>query len=316
MYAERKTYCHEWRRVDTTHGRYLSAARIWKEEGGTSDDVIPAQKHIEKCVKMGFPFTKWNSWTDRYDYLWFEHAWEESLTKSWALYQEWRSKAGQASEGTPSPSDKTEKPGATSLIKFHKYVHALLVIHVCIPVSSRMSFHSLPIGTRPPAIQTGARRGVGVNAGQSPQSGSTHPRGSNAGKPGLETGSDPKPRSEQQNKAILNEAIKTKSCFFRCTSAAESIRRSMKEDSSWSWVSPQATEKFNSLVEEIVRMEEHNFTRKFHTHEVSDMKRMYELPKLLSECEAYNKRLHNKLAELDAESKKLAKMHLASKGED
>ena len=65
-----------------------------------------------------------------------------------------------------------------------------------------------------------------------------------------------------------------------------------------------------------MKLEDNAFTRKFHTHEMQDMKRMYSTTKLVAECEAYTKRLNEKVLSLDKETKKMANMHLASKDDE
>ena len=74
--------------------------------------------------------------------------------------------------------------------------------------------------------------------------------------------------------------------------------------------------KFNALVDEVLKLEDNASTRKFHTHEMQYMKRMYSTTKLVAECEAYTKRLNEKVLTLDEETEKMAKMHLAPKDEE
>ena len=102
---EQLTVCSqtdEWRKVDITDGKYMSATKIFQEEGGTEADLEPTCKLLEKNLRMGFPFTKYNEFTERLDHLYFRRGYQETMTKSWKIF---RDNSGQA-EGEDAEDDK------------------------------------------------------------------------------------------------------------------------------------------------------------------------------------------------------------------
>lgn len=97
------TYEESWRKVDIQRGTYMSAARIFHKEGGTSDDLEPSIRHVRRCAAMGYPFCKWNDWSGRYDFLWFSTEWQEEMTKSWAIYQRYQAERGNMATSAAPP---------------------------------------------------------------------------------------------------------------------------------------------------------------------------------------------------------------------
>ena len=88
VFTERQVLEKTWKKIDVTKGVYMSASKVFQEEGGIAHDVIAAKNILNKCIQMGFPYCKYNSWTERYDYLYMRHEYKETLAKSWSLFQE------------------------------------------------------------------------------------------------------------------------------------------------------------------------------------------------------------------------------------
>ena len=77
-----------WQQVDRGIGRYLSASQIWREEGGLECDKHHAELYIQKCTLMGPPFTFFNTFTERFDFLYVRKEMESSFTRSWEIFQQ------------------------------------------------------------------------------------------------------------------------------------------------------------------------------------------------------------------------------------
>ena len=124
-----------WKKVDLTRGIYMSASKVFAEEGGTVHDLEAAKKIVNKCVLMGAPFCVYNEWSERYDFLYLRKEFKESMTKAWSLFQESRSSGDAAnkrthedepeqdspnkrlrgeSEGDPKPEDNGTQSGTTT----------------------------------------------------------------------------------------------------------------------------------------------------------------------------------------------------------
>ena len=77
----------EWRKVDWSRGTYKSLSAIAKAEGGEPEDWAAALKACTKCIKMGWPWVQHNDLTERWDYLWFQRGVNETLSKSWRIFE-------------------------------------------------------------------------------------------------------------------------------------------------------------------------------------------------------------------------------------
>ena len=85
--CEEKQAVQSWCQVDSTKGTYMSASKVFQEEGGQAEDVQPAINYITKAMSMGPPFCRWNDWTNRFDILYLRKEHVSSFTQSWTLFQ-------------------------------------------------------------------------------------------------------------------------------------------------------------------------------------------------------------------------------------
>lgn len=114
----KKEKVEEWKKIDITKGRYLSAAKVFLEEGGTSTDIEPVQKLITKCFKMGEPFIKFNSFTERWDILYIQHHMQEEFHRCWRLYETEQTErpVSEEDDGGKEPAEEpARKKGKTQL---------------------------------------------------------------------------------------------------------------------------------------------------------------------------------------------------------
>ena len=116
--TSKKEKVEEWKKIDITKGRYLSAAKVFLEEGGTSTDIEPVQKLITKCFKMGEPFIKFNSFTERWDILYIQHHMQEEFHRCWRLYETEQTErpVSEEDDGGKEPAEEpARKKGKTQL---------------------------------------------------------------------------------------------------------------------------------------------------------------------------------------------------------
>ena len=103
-----------WTKVDITEGKYMSLGAVVQLEGGWQDPsaVAAAVKLVDKCVLMGPPFCRYNTWTERVDVLRLEHKFEERFAKCWRLYQEQHSeKSARPAECSAAQTRGPDLPG-------------------------------------------------------------------------------------------------------------------------------------------------------------------------------------------------------------
>ena len=96
----------EWRKVDIGKGRYLSASRIFREEGGTQEDIIPTQTLVSKCWRMGHPWTKYNHITERVDFLYMERYFMEEYDRAWSIFEKLEEEKSEGPEAVAQIPDK------------------------------------------------------------------------------------------------------------------------------------------------------------------------------------------------------------------
>ncbi len=95
----------DWKKVDISMGVYMSASRVFQEEGGTLADIQAAKNTVTKCAMMGAPFVQWNGWSERFDVLYMKREVREEMTKSWSSFQSWRSIGNGGGSGPAALGD-------------------------------------------------------------------------------------------------------------------------------------------------------------------------------------------------------------------
>ena len=83
-----KRKIEEWKTVDKTLGRYLSFWAIFREQGGTGEDLQATKNICSKCIQMGHPWIDYNPMSERWDYLYIEKAKSDELNTRCQLFEE------------------------------------------------------------------------------------------------------------------------------------------------------------------------------------------------------------------------------------
>jgi hypothetical protein len=120
----KELYKHKlkYKTVDSTVGTYMSLDAIVREEGGFESTTarIAAVKYVTKCLRMGRPWTLWNSFTERCDFLYIRRSNSTILEEAWENYREMQSAkeaSSSAAEGAKATSPDAAASPATALPK-------------------------------------------------------------------------------------------------------------------------------------------------------------------------------------------------------
>ena len=99
QYVTEKVKAQGWQKVDVQKGTYMSVSKVHQQEGGRPGDVAATKHLVTKCFRMGHPFIKFNTWTERYDVLYFQQEVREEFSRSWTIFEK---ASSAASSGTTS----------------------------------------------------------------------------------------------------------------------------------------------------------------------------------------------------------------------
>ena len=69
--------------IDRNKGVHLALARIAHKEGGGKDGMRAAINIAMKCIEMGEPWVKYDTWAQRPKYMYMETGHEELFTRAW-----------------------------------------------------------------------------------------------------------------------------------------------------------------------------------------------------------------------------------------
>ena len=108
-YTVTRTENEAWENIDTTKGEYLSATKYWEEEGGSEYDFEATAKALQKCVTMGPHWIRYNSMTERYDFLRLLKGWREEFEKCWTICKAHQSNKIEARNATSNAASETTK---------------------------------------------------------------------------------------------------------------------------------------------------------------------------------------------------------------
>ena len=122
-YTAKKSKREEWQEVDENEGTYLPLAKMVAEEGGDAAAVEAAKKYAQKCEQMKGKFVRFNTWTERKEYLYFKTKSKEIFARSWATFQQWASSDGDADRGGASAGEPTQPP-TKALVRSNALPHA------------------------------------------------------------------------------------------------------------------------------------------------------------------------------------------------
>ena len=79
---------HIWQHVDISKGTYLSFWANFKQQGGTEEDLQATKNIVSKCIAMGGPWVTWNSFSERWDYMYLERGMADEVTQKWKMFED------------------------------------------------------------------------------------------------------------------------------------------------------------------------------------------------------------------------------------
>ena len=100
-----------WRIIDEDWGSYVSVTKVWDEEGRTKFDIGPTLKLVEKAMKMGPPWTRWNNLTERWDIFYVRKTHREHFSRAWTIYKTWQDGDEKATPSIATETTKEQTPG-------------------------------------------------------------------------------------------------------------------------------------------------------------------------------------------------------------
>jgi hypothetical protein len=261
-YVQVKSRCQTWLEVDEKKGTYMPLARLIKAEGGRNDDtaIQAALKHAQKCIAMGGRFIKYNSMTERWDFLRFEHHVSEIFQQKWQMYEEWKSVGGGgksdgggvAIAGARAPANIKDDagPGATG------------------------SDQGAKLGSSGAGAAIVGKKTGGKNKARE--------QGEVIDKPG---GKKP-PRERGEVEKAVAKALVVKTLHQKATSKATSVLASMS-DANWDFASDDMKNSLKQNLENAMKCMEAAmtpFARVFMTTEVAKIKRETDATTLMAQC--------------------------------
>lgn len=276
-FKEEKTFVHDWRKIDVTKGTYMSASKVFLEEGGTAADIEPCKRILQKCASMGPPFVLYNQFSERHDYLYLRKEFAEEMTKSWTLYQKW-------SDAATAPA-----PAAAASAGVAPRVQASVGASAAAEVATEAGLET-PL--------------AGANAGKRKRA---------AGEPTPEK--PEKDDKKREGQKAITEATKVKAKYFKIMKATEEMFDAVKGDKAWEWAKSATTTARVQQVYDQITACQNLFSKAFHTHELADVKKQFPAELLVKNCSEYVNSFAKRLDELSKETCKLNKMHLIHTGQ-
>jgi hypothetical protein len=194
---------------------------------------------------MGFPFTSYNSFSERHDFLYLKKSVREEMTRCWGLFQvakgdDHSSGAGLKRGAEAEPADET-------------------------PAKK---------------VQMGGSAPGSAEKESNPQDNGRRNKNGKA-----EPGKDPKEPKEKEAKdkdhmkkmqKALVDAAKMKQKHASVTKLAETLIKNFAEDPSWNWAqSPNSRSKFDKIYKEVSDAED-CFDKQFLTHDIVVLKKNHE----------------------------------------
>ena len=91
--------------IDEDWGSYMSVTKCWDEEGRTKYDIAPTLKLVEKAMKMGPPWTRFNKLTERVDIFYVRKTHRGHFSRAWDIFKTYKNDE-QPEESEPTVVNK------------------------------------------------------------------------------------------------------------------------------------------------------------------------------------------------------------------
>ena len=107
---EKRSTLKSYQKIDVKLGSYMSASKVWQEEGGSEEDFIPTQKLLRKKLLLGWPHVAYNAETERHDFLYIRRQNSEIFKQCWEAYTQGTVAEKPEKNIEKKIEKKTEKP--------------------------------------------------------------------------------------------------------------------------------------------------------------------------------------------------------------
>ncbi len=85
-----KSHSRSWQEIDASLGEYGSFSFVAFEQQPSEADRAAALEHCKKCCQLQGRWIKWNSMTERYDFLYLRRQHQEKMTEMWTMFEKER----------------------------------------------------------------------------------------------------------------------------------------------------------------------------------------------------------------------------------
>ena len=289
-----------WKKVDFSRGQYRSLNAIAQLEGGLKEDFAAATLLAAKCVAMGFPWVRWNSMTERVDYLWFEHGMAEELSSCWNMYRQQsgvdagNSAASSSTEG-PSPGGVVATTGKPAKAEDPK------------PAAANSAGQDKAGGNCGNAGGNGGSKDAGMSGGKG--SGGTKSKGK-----GDAAQDDPKLKKQRLENAASAKSVaamvKTRAAYQAAVSQATSLLRCIDNDGDWQWANAASVRGGLEAGLKNLEVSLDTFGIQVTTMQLDFIKRTH-AEGLKQKCDTFVAKVGPLVAALNVESKRLTGMQAA-----
>lgn len=116
--------------------------------------------------------------------------------------------------------------------------------------------------------------------------------------------------SPADTKKVVASATRLKTRYVKALMGADYLVKQIKEDSAWRWASASCTTANFTEAVDALRAAETSFTKAWHTHDLSDVKKQYTHEAIIAGCQNYIDAFSKLIERVENETKKLAKSHL------
>ena len=276
--CETKNSKRTWKKVDTSKGTYMSASKIFTEEGGQTKADMEAAKNIcQQCKLLGSPFIEYNKWSKRYDFLYFRKQNREEMERAWSLMQEYNG------DGTPEISSG----GASG--KNNKTKGA--------------SKSAIASESRGAQVGKGAQNIKAENAAEATPPLKRQKKGSSSS---ITSPSETSPPNLAKSFKVACELRQKHSMVL---SQVKIMMERISIDKEWAWANNKSTKQVITECEEDLTKQLDDFGKCFLSMQLEDVKKQYDKNDLKKKCDEYVMRCAEGVGNLVKAISKLSKMH-------
>jgi hypothetical protein len=262
-----------WQRVDTSKGIYQPFSVIVKKEGNDNAAVKAAVNYVAACQKMGGAWQKYNTMTQRVEWLYMKAGMEEIFTESWRLYEEATQKqAAGIADG--SPEDKNNKKA----------------------------------GSADKKAASGGEDAAGGGAGK----GSKRTRGADDPEKPSPAPEEKRKTERTPFDAAVAAANLSKKNYIAIANKGNIVLGNIEQSDEWVWAKAKHKALLSDMMDDMNKLVSSDFAKKFLTIELRDLRQQYRQAELQIELETWTSCIDPMVTSMNKLITKILKMHAES----